>query len=54
MAELNRLSTEKKIMLPTRAEAEELLKEAEKCNPGPWETTVGLQHIVLKKLLNHV
>jgi len=23
-------------MLPTRAEAEELLKEAEKCNPGPW------------------
>ena len=23
-------------MLPTRDEAEELLKEAEKCNPGPW------------------
>lgn len=23
-------------MLPTRKEAEELLKEAEKCNPGPW------------------
>lgn len=23
-------------MLPTREEAEELLKEAEKCNPGPW------------------
>jgi len=23
-------------MLPTRGEAEELLKEAEKCNPGPW------------------
>ncbi len=36
MAELNRLSMEEKIMLPTRAEAEELLKEAEKCNPGPW------------------
>lgn len=23
-------------MLPTRDEAEELLREAEKCNPGPW------------------
>ena len=23
-------------MLPTREEAEELLREAEKCNPGPW------------------
>ena len=23
-------------MLPTRKKAEELLKEAEKCNPGPW------------------
>lgn len=23
-------------MLPTRTEAETLLKEAEKCNPGPW------------------
>ena len=23
-------------MLPTRKEAEELLKEAEQCNPGPW------------------
>lgn len=23
-------------MLPTREKAEELLKEAEKCNPGPW------------------
>lgn len=23
-------------MLPTREEAERLLKEAEKCNPGPW------------------
>lgn len=23
-------------MLPTRKEAEEILKEAEKCNPGPW------------------
>lgn len=23
-------------MLPTRREAEELLREAEKCNPGPW------------------
>lgn len=23
-------------MLPTRMEAEELLKEAERCNPGPW------------------
>ncbi len=23
-------------MIPSRAEAEELLKEAEKCNPGPW------------------
>ena len=23
-------------MLPTRAEAEILLSEAEKCNPGPW------------------
>lgn len=23
-------------MLPTRKEAEELLLEAEKCNPGPW------------------
>jgi hypothetical protein len=23
-------------MLPTRKEAEELLKEAESCNPGPW------------------
>lgn len=23
-------------MLPTRAEAEKLLKEAEICNPGPW------------------
>lgn len=23
-------------MLPTREEAENLLKEAEKCNPGPW------------------
>lgn len=23
-------------MLPTRAEAEKLLKEAEACNPGPW------------------
>lgn len=23
-------------MLPTRTEAEELLKEAEECNPGPW------------------
>lgn len=25
------------IMYPTRQEAEELLKEAGKCNPGPWE-----------------
>ncbi len=24
------------IMLPTRSEAERLLEEAEKCNPGPW------------------
>lgn len=24
-------------MLPTRAEAEALLKDAETCNPGPWE-----------------
>ena len=23
-------------MLPTRKEAERLLAEAEKCNPGPW------------------
>jgi HD superfamily phosphodiesterase len=23
-------------MMPTRIEAEELLKEAERCNPGPW------------------
>ncbi len=23
-------------MLPTRIQAEEILKEAEKCNPGPW------------------
>jgi len=23
-------------MIPTRKEAEELLKEAERCNPGPW------------------
>ncbi len=23
-------------MLPTRKQAEEILKEAEKCNPGPW------------------
>ena len=23
-------------MLPTREQAELLLKEAEKCNPGPW------------------
>ncbi len=23
-------------MLPTREDAEEILKEAEKCNPGPW------------------
>ena len=23
-------------MLPTREEAEKLLKEAEECNPGPW------------------
>lgn len=23
-------------MLPTREKAEELLQEAEKCNPGPW------------------
>ncbi|MBQ7943131.1 MAG: HD domain-containing protein [Lachnospiraceae bacterium] len=23
-------------MLPTREEAEEILKEAERCNPGPW------------------
>ena len=23
-------------MIPTRAEAEEILREAEKCNPGPW------------------
>ncbi len=23
-------------MLPKRQEAEELLKEAERCNPGPW------------------
>ena len=23
-------------MIPTRAEAEKLLEEAEKCNPGPW------------------
>ncbi len=23
-------------MLPSRAKAEEILKEAEKCNPGPW------------------
>jgi HD superfamily phosphodiesterase len=23
-------------MMPTRTEAEELLKEAEQCNPGPW------------------
>lgn len=23
-------------MLPTRAEAEQLLREAEQCNPGPW------------------
>lgn len=27
---------EDKTMLPTRKHAEELLKEAEKCNPGPW------------------
>ena len=23
-------------MIPTRSEAERLLEEAEKCNPGPW------------------
>ena len=23
-------------MLPTREKAEELLRDAEKCNPGPW------------------
>jgi len=27
---------ENSFMLPTREEAEELLAEAEKCNPGPW------------------
>ena len=27
---------EEKTMLPTREKAEELLREAEECNPGPW------------------
>ncbi len=38
-------------MLPTRMEAERLLEEAEKYNPGPWGITAVLLRIVQRRLL---
>ena len=37
-------------MYPTREEAEKLLKDAETCNPGKWQTNLDLKEYFEAKM----
>lgn len=41
-------------MLPTREEAERILKEAEGCNPGPWGNHSRVVAMCAEKIASHV
>ena len=41
-------------MLPTREEAEKLLKEAEQCNPGPWGNHSRVAADCAEKIASHI
>lgn len=41
-------------MLPTREEAERILKEAEGCNPGPWGNHSRIVAVCAERIASHV